>query len=60
MNLLPLPAMDGGHIIFIFIEMIVGHPVNPDVENKIHFVGLLLLFTLMIFVTVMDVVKIFM
>ena len=59
MNLLPLPAMDGGHIIFIFIEMIVGHPVNPDVENKIHFVGLLLLFTLMIFVTVMDVVKIF-
>lgn len=60
MNLLPLPAMDGGHIIFIFIEMIVGHPVNSDVENKIHFVGLLILFTLMIFVTVMDIVKIFM
>ena len=40
--------------------MIVGHPVNSDVENKIHFVGLLILFTLMIFVTVMDIVKIFM
>ena len=39
-NLLPLPAFDGGHILFIVIEKIKGSPVKPETENMIHTIGL--------------------
>ncbi len=58
-NLLPIPAFDGGHILFIIIEKIKGSPVNPDLENKIHTVFLFLLMLLMIIITFNDILRLF-
>ena len=58
-NLLPIPAFDGGHILFIIIEKIKGSPVNPELENKIHAVFLMLLLLLMIVVTFNDILRLF-
>ncbi len=56
-NLLPVPALDGGRLLFIFIEMIRRKPIPAKYESVIHFVGLMLLFALMIFVTFNDIVR---
>ena len=58
-NLLPFPAFDGGHILFIIIEKIKGSPVNPKIENTIHNVGFILLMLLMVLITYNDIVKLF-
>ncbi len=49
MNLLPLPALDGGRVVFTLIEWIIGRPINRKVEAIIHFVGLIALFAFAIF-----------
>ena len=54
-NLLPIPAFDGGHILFIIIEKIKGSPIKPELENKIHAVFLILLMLLMVVITFNDV-----
>ena len=59
MNLLPLPALDGGRLVFLIIEAIRGKRVAPDKEGMVHFVGMILLFALMIFVLYNDIVRIF-
>ncbi len=59
LNLLPLPAFDGGRILFLFIEGIKGSPVKPQTENMIHTVGLFLLMGLMIYVTFQDILRLF-
>jgi len=53
-NLLPLPALDGGRLLFIFIEMIRGRRVSPEREGLIHMVGFALLLGLMLIITVRD------
>ena len=58
-NMLPLPALDGGRIIFVLITMITGREVSPRVEGAIHFAGIMLLFGLMIYVSINDVTRIF-
>lgn len=58
-NLLPLPALDGGRIIFRIIEAIIRKPIKPEHEGMIHFIGLAALMTLMVLVTVNDVRKLF-
>lgn len=58
-NLLPIPAFDGGHILFIVIEKIKGSPVKPELENKIHTVFLVLLMLLMLIITINDIIKLF-
>ena len=58
-NLLPLPAFDGGHILFLIIEKIKGSPVKPTTENMIHTVGLFLLMALMVYITFNDIIKLF-
>ena len=58
-NLLPLPALDGGRLIFLIIEGIRRKPVPPEKEGMVHFVGLAALMVLMVVVTVSDIVKIF-
>lgn len=58
-NLLPFPALDGGRIIFILIEMIIRKPVKKEFEQAVNTVGILLLFALMIFVTLKDIVTLF-
>lgn len=58
-NMLPLPALDGGRIIFVLYSAITGRKVSEKVEGTIHFVGLALLMLLMVYVTVNDVGRIF-
>ena len=58
-NLLPFPAFDGGRVLFLIIEKIKGSPVNPEIENKVHTVGFILLMLLMIYVTFNDIIRIF-
>ncbi len=59
MNLLPLPALDGGRILFVLIELIFRKPVPREKEGWIHFAGLALLVLLMIYVTWNDIVRMF-
>lgn len=56
-NFLPLPALDGGRIIFLIVEKIKGSPVKREVEAIIHNTGFLLLMLLILVVTVRDVSK---
>lgn len=56
-NMLPLPALDGGRFLFIIIRQFTGRAINDDMEGKIHFVGLMLLFVLMIYVTWNDIFR---
>lgn len=56
-NLLPLPALDGGRVLFVLIEAVFRRPVNRTVESYIHFAGLILLMLLMALVTYQDIAK---
>ena len=56
-NLLPLPALDGGRLFFVLIEMIRGKPVNPKYEGYVHLAGMVLLLSLMVLVTFNDIAK---
>jgi len=58
-NLLPLPALDGGRLIFQIVELIRGKPVKPEYEGYVHFVGIVLLMLLMVAVTYQDIIKLF-
>lgn len=60
MNLLPIPALDGGRLFFMIIEAIRGKRIDPDKEGMVHFIGLLLLFALMGFIMFNDIRKLFM
>ena len=59
MNLLPLPALDGGRILFLIIEGIRRKPLKPEVEGYIHFAGMVLLLLLMLIISFKDVIKLF-
>ena len=56
-NLIPLPAFDGGRILFLLIEKIKGSPVSPKVENTVHSIGFILLMVLLLFITFNDVLR---
>ncbi len=56
-NLLPLPALDGGRILFMLLEAIRGKPINQKVEGAIHNAGFILLILLMLYVTANDIMK---
>lgn len=58
-NMLPLPALDGGRIIFVLYTMITGRPVSQKVEGTVHFAGIVLLLGLMVYVTFNDITRIF-
>ncbi len=58
-NLLPLPALDGGRLIFLLIALIRRKPVDAELEGMIHFVGIVLLMILMVFITMQDITKLF-
>ena len=58
MNLLPLPALDGGRLVFLLLEAVRRRPVNREVEGMVHFAGLMLLMVLMVVVMYNDILKI--
>lgn len=60
MNLLPIPALDGGRLVFLVIEAILGRPLNRKFENFVHIGGFMLLMLLMVFIMYNDIAKIFM
>lgn len=57
MNLLPIPALDGGRLVFLVIEAIRGKRVNPEREGMVHFIGLMALMVLMVVVLYNDVMR---
>lgn len=57
MNLLPLPALDGGRIFFVLWEMIFRRPIPRDKEGYVHAIGFILLIALMLFATWNDIVR---
>jgi len=59
MNLLPLPALDGGRLLFFGIEALRGKPVDRQKEGMVHFVGIVLLMVLMVVVTWNDIQRFF-
>lgn len=59
LNFLPLPAFDGGRILFLIIEKIKGSRVKPEIENMIHTIGFLFLMILMIIVSYNDIIRLF-
>ena len=59
MNFLPLPALDGGRLLFLVIEKIKGSKVDVKVENTIHTIGFVLLMILMLVITFNDIIKLF-
>jgi len=58
-NLLPLPALDGGRLVFILIEFIFRKPVPPEKEGMVHAIGMVLLMLLAVVVLFNDVLKLF-
>ncbi|PAB61232.1 RIP metalloprotease RseP [Anaeromicrobium sediminis] len=56
-NLLPIPALDGGRIIFLLFEGISGKPIDPEKEGMIHFTGFILLMGLMLFMVYKDLLR---
>jgi regulator of sigma E protease len=59
MNFLPIPVVDGGHIVFLIIEKIKGSPVGPKVQEIALYAGLLLLVCMFLYVTYNDIVRLF-
>ncbi len=55
MNLLPLPALDGGRLVFMLIELVRGKPVKKEHEGIVHFVGMVLLMILMVYILFKDI-----
>lgn len=56
-NLLPIPALDGGRLAFLILELVRGKPVDPNKEGMFHLIGFALLISLMLFVSYKDVLK---
>jgi regulator of sigma E protease len=54
-NLLPLPALDGGRILFLGYELVMRRPIDPSKETAVHVVGMVMLLSFMLLVTVRDI-----
>ena len=59
MNLLPIPALDGGHVVFLLYEMIVGKPAPEKFMERAQMVGMILLLSLLVFANGNDILKLF-
>ncbi len=55
LNILPIPALDGGRLLFVIIAAIMGRPVTPKIEQAVHGIGFLLLMGLVLLITLHDV-----
>lgn len=58
-NLLPVPALDGGRILFVLLEIVRKKPVPPDKEGIVHGVGMLLLLLFVVFISFHDIMRLF-
>jgi regulator of sigma E protease len=55
LNLLPFPALDGGRLVFLVLELIRRKPIPPEKEGMVHFVGLMFFMVLMVFLLFNDI-----
>ncbi len=58
-NLLPIPALDGGRLVFLLIEAVRRKPIKPEHEGLVHLIGFVLVILLFIFVTIKDIRNLF-
>ncbi|HOK71443.1 MAG TPA: site-2 protease family protein, partial [Bacillota bacterium] len=58
LNLMPIPFLDGGWVLFLIIEAVRGKPLSPQVEGFLRFIGLALLMLLLVYATVSDISRI--
>jgi regulator of sigma E protease len=56
-NLLPIPALDGGHILFLIPELLFHKRVRPELENRVHMIGYSLLMILMVVLIINDIIN---
>ena len=59
-NLLPFPALDGGRLVFLLIELVRGKPIDQKYEMWVNGAGMIILLGFMVFVTFSDVTRLFM
>ena len=59
LNLLPIPALDGGRLMFMLLEVVRGKPIPPEKEGMVHLIGMAALFILMIFIMFNDIMRLF-
>ena len=57
LNILPFPALDGGRLLFIALEGVIGKKVLPKIEGYIHMVGMIILLLLIVAITAGDIIK---
>lgn len=57
LNVLPIPALDGGRLLFVFIEKIIGRRVRPAFERSTHQIGMIVLFALILLVSINDILR---
>jgi len=57
-NLIPIPALDGGRLLFVIVESIIRRPINPRVAQTVNAIGFVALILLMVVVTAHDIFKI--
>ena len=58
-NLFPIPVLDGGHLVFYLIEIIIGKPINKDIQEKTFKLGFAIIITLAILLTYNDIISLF-
>jgi regulator of sigma E protease len=58
LNLLPIPALDGGKLLFLAVEAVRGKPIDPEKENMVHFIGFALMIALAVFIAYKDILRI--
>ena len=59
MNVLPIPALDGGRLVFFIVEAIRGKKIDPNKEGMVHFVGLVILLAFMCLIMANDIRRLF-
>ena len=57
MNLLPIPALDGGRLVFLALEAVRGKPIDKEKEGMVHMAGMAVLMAFMVFILFNDVRK---
>lgn len=57
LNVLPIPALDGGRLLFVFIEKIIGRRVRPAFERSTHQIGMIVLFALILLISINDILR---
>ncbi len=59
MNILPLPALDGGRLLFVLVGAVRGKKISPKIEGYVHRFGMLFLLALLVLITIKDVKSLF-